>query len=344
MARNCRQLPRTSLLIFLRAQTVINASEYVKYAFSPIVEHTVNLVEHQASWRKGVNMQCSNCGAEVPADATFCGSCGAKQGAVGVPVAVSPASCPSQVATYVPPTNTSSQNVAPALQQIPVSAPAPQQIPVAAPAPAPAPAPQQAPQVEYSSSGTPALQGAPAYSQQAVPFQGTPAAPSFQSIPQTPPVGNARYGGMPMSWFKFIIYFQLFCSALTYGAAGLSSITGRMYASEGFSTLEIDMLYSLYPSLKAADVVSGVLFLAIAVLCLLVRKQLADLAVNAPRNYIVLVVGAPAVSVLIGFIRVCAAPDAIVPVPYPLVSLIACGIYAAIMCTYFKKRKHLFVN
>lgn len=330
MARNCRQLPRTLLLIFLctllRELTVINASAHVKYAFSSIVEHTVNLVEHQASRRKGVNMQCSNCGAEVPADATFCGSCGAKQGVVGVPVAVSPASCPSQAATCVSSTNISSPNVAPA------------------PAPMPAPAPQQAPRVESSSSGTPGLQGAPAYSQQAVPFQGTPAAPSFQSAPQTPPVGDARYGGMPMSWFKFIIYFQLFCSALTYGAAGLSSITGRMYASEGFSTLEIDMLYSLYPSLKAADVVSGVLFLAIAVLCLLVRKQLADLAVNAPRNYIVLVVGAPAVSVLIGFIRVCAAPDAIVPVLYPLVSLIACGIYAAIMCTYFKKRKHLFVN
>lgn len=138
-------------------------------------------------------MHCTNCGTLLEDNAKFCQSCGA-------PVK-KPAPAPAPQPEPIP-------QPAPVPQPEPIPQPAP--VPQPAPIPQPAPAPQQNPYSQADFQQTP-------YGQQ------NGQQPFGQSAPVDKP--------LPMKWYKFVIYVQLFLAAVISLGNAVLYITGIIGAS-----------------------------------------------------------------------------------------------------------------
>lgn len=153
-----------------------------------------------------------------------------------------------------------------------------------------------------------------------------------QPYAQTPELG--------MKWFKFIIYVQLFLSALANLGTGISVLTGSQYG-EGK-----ELVYYVFSSLKTVDVLYGVVLIVLAVGAIYVRMQLAGYRANGPKLYLVLM----SATALASFIYIIAASSAIGELSRSLnlttyiTNLIISALLIVINAMYFKKRAHLFVN
>ncbi len=145
---------------------------------------------------------------------------------------------------------------------------------------------------------------------------------------------------LPMNWFKFVIYVQLFLTTAVALFNAVSLFTGLSYSYEA------EHVYSAFPSLKICDLLFGVLYVALGVMCLVARSRLAGFKAGAPTLYVAVYAAALLLSVI-----------------YPLAMSMATGMplsetfdgnylfsimgsLGMILCnlTYFGKRKHLFVN
>ncbi|MFR0783695.1 MAG: zinc-ribbon domain-containing protein [Coprococcus sp.] len=73
-----------------------------------------------------------------------------------------------------------------------------------------------------------------------------------------------------MKWFHFVIYFQLFVSALVGLWNGFQLLTGRIYGEN------TDRVYSYFSGLKGVDTIIGICYIAIAIFALVTRFMLAD--------------------------------------------------------------------
>ena len=63
-------------------------------------------------------------------------------------------------------------------------------------------------------------------------------------------MGTPAYGmgqGQKMGWFKFIIYFQLFASAVINAALGITAFTGSHYDGKA------ELVYAFFPGMSAVD-------------------------------------------------------------------------------------------
>lgn len=140
-----------------------------------------------------------------------------------------------------------------------------------------------------------------------------------------------------MKWFKFIIYFQLFFGALTGLLSGVSYLTGSIYVSQGLTG---DQVYSVFPSLRAVDLVMGACMVALAVLAIVVRQKLAHYKQGAPQQYLLL--GA---NIVLSVLYIAVA-SAVLGEPVLDVSTVSSLVVSAIMIgvnkVYFDKRAELF--
>lgn len=139
---------------------------------------------------------------------------------------------------------------------------------------------------------------------------------------------------MPMKWYKFIIYFQLFASALMYLFSGIS------YLSELWNrTLESALWGTKW---KVLCVVMAVIAFVIMACMLYTRHCLTMYKKKAPRKYLCCLVLALlyAVVYMIGIFLITgkntfSAMD--------LLTLTETGILIVLNFVYFKKREHLFI-
>ncbi|WP_072524397.1 zinc ribbon domain-containing protein [Clostridium sp. Marseille-P3244] len=151
----------------------------------------------------------------------------------------------------------------------------------------------------------------------------------------------------PMKWFKFIIYFQLFASAVLMAISAIVLITGAQY--EGAA----ELVYLVCPPLKAVDVIYGIVCIAITVCAILIRQRLAHYVKGAPALYI----GFTAVVMASSLVYLFAAMGALSTVSSDAVftatgdivgtvmgTLIGAAIFLPLNYVYFKKRRELFVN
>ena len=83
-----------------------------------------------------------------------------------------------------------------------------------------------------------------------------------------------------MKWFHFVIYFQLFVSALVGLWNGFQLLTGRIYGEN------TDRVYSYFSGLKGVDTIIGICYIAIAIFALVTRFMLADFKKCGPAMYI----------------------------------------------------------
>lgn len=103
--------------------------------------------------------------------------------------------------------------------------------------------------------------------------QWQPQSNQWQQSPQRP--------AMPMNWFKFLIYFALFASAVLNLLSAIGILSGAVYG-EVYGRKVADILYEIVPSWKTLDMVMGAILLGLSALAVYTRFRLAGFHRNGP--------------------------------------------------------------
>ncbi len=254
-------------------------------------------------------MFCEYCGAQQPEKNKFCTNCGAK---LTVPV--------------------KEPVVVPAAEEVP--APAMETIPETVPAEVPAAATQC----------IPAAEEAPA---EAIPAPVVPAAPEQSAAPKTQIPGEAPADHNPlyrkdtlMKWFHYLIKFGLIADGLIH------ILVGFVYGNGGRFTdpLVTEFMYANHPGLKIVDVVFCALMMALGVLMIVTRFQLAKFKKSGPTLLLI----TNLLDLILPGLSLLGLAMFVTPTEQEISTFVttACFYAAAffIHLSYFKKRKHLFVN
>lgn len=176
----------------------------------------------------------------------------------------------------------------------------------------------QAPASNYQQSYDPSQSGyqQPGYS--AGSFQG-------QSSSSLPP--------MPMKWFKFVIYFQLFAFA----------VINLWNALVAFADPGLPLLARDYPAIGILYTVYEVALVALAVYAVIVRSRLAKFKKNGPRSYLSLQGMSIACSVLYTTLLTILVKHFITDFNV-ITSLFSSILMLILNKKYFDKRAYLFVQ
>lgn len=251
-------------------------------------------------------MFCSSCGAKVADTARFCPICGAALAAPDVPSAA-----PS----------------------------------------APASGASPAPDAGFAAPAQPAVQAPASPAAASAPGQGfAPQAPAQQVPAQQQPVAGAPYPAVaaepPMKWYKFVIWVQLFLSALSFAVTTFQLAQGAFtFVSGVFPSFAA--AYGYVPGewvlLTVFNAVFAVLFCALAVMCIVVRQELAAFRRVGPMHYYVLmgaIIGVQLLYIVIQSLMM----GTLLMNPAAFSGLFFAVALIFINKAYFDKRMHLFVN
>ena len=165
----------------------------------------------------------------------------------------------------------------------------------------------------------------------------TPAMPNAQAQATQPEVVSLYQFGM--KWFKFLIYFALFASAVLNFFSAISFFTGATYGDPEV----IEAIYETYPALKAVDITVGVLTLGLAGLAIFTRFQLAAFKKNAPILLYVMYGLDLAISLLYVLVASVATGLNLFS-GNTAVSILTSVVMIACNVVYFKKRACLFTE
>lgn len=85
-----------------------------------------------------------------------------------------------------------------------------------------------------------------------------------------------------MKWYKFVIYVQLFLSAIVNFCNAATYFAGLHYQGNAES------VYYFFPNMRALDIVMGIFCMALAVFAIVVRQRLAKFKKDGPMLYLIL--------------------------------------------------------
>ncbi len=148
---------------------------------------------------------------------------------------------------------------------------------------------------------------------------------------------SQRLTAMPMKWFKFVIWVQLFLSALSWLDKGFLLLTGTAYGDY------TESLYIYYGGLKVVDILFGLLSIAFAVAAVYVRFQLSGFKRNGPKFYLYLLLASIGIS-LVYLILTSLILGTLTATVSAVSSILTSCLMYTLSRTYFKKRELLFVN
>ena len=145
---------------------------------------------------------------------------------------------------------------------------------------------------------------------------------------------------MPMKWHKFLIYFSLWANAVMSVISGAQIITGSQYGPPEAA----GQLYATVSGLKAADMVFGVLLIAMGAFFIYTRFQLAGFKAGAPNK--LTIAYALDLAITLGYLMVVSGLTKI-PVGDLMNSSVPSTIIASVVLiivnrVYYNKRAHLF--
>ena len=143
----------------------------------------------------------------------------------------------------------------------------------------------------------------------------------------------------PMKYYKFVIWVQLFLSAVVGVSQGILLLTGRIY--ETVSDVSAELLYAFYPGMHAVNILFGLIYIALAVAAIYVRQQLAHFKTKAPDLYYIYLIAQMAATFLYGVLQnliIASGLGSAVP------NLIVMIILLVLCRIYFEKRRALFCN
>ena len=182
------------------------------------------------------------------------------------------------------------------------------------------------------------------YMPQGNPYAPVPPVEPMKGVPDRVIGPNGEELGM--GWFKFIIYFQLFATAIVSLYNAYAFITGEIYAVFGGSP---KMVFSRFPSLKTVGIVCGLLYLVTAVGAIYTRFRLAGFKKNGPMMYFA-VIGVIILATAIYMFGVISAVSKVGIPASKVVNSNSYGVLAGYIALivvniiYFNKRRKLFVN
>lgn len=145
---------------------------------------------------------------------------------------------------------------------------------------------------------------------------------------------------LPMNWFNFIIYFQLFASCVMAAYTAITMITGSIWDSQGIPG---SLVYAMFPSLRIICIITGIAEIGVAVVSILCRQKLAGFKKGGPQLYWGLMAANIVLSLflLIAFSAVLGEP---VISTNAVTQLVVGAVMLGVNIVYFRKRMHLFVN
>ena len=154
----------------------------------------------------------------------------------------------------------------------------------------------------------------------------TTAAPTLQNSPQ-----------LPMKWYKFVIYFTLFASALIDLGNAVSYFRGTVYGDVD----TIAAVYYIFPSMKPLDIIIGIALIGMAVFSIYTRFALAGFKrIALPCFYSIYIINIVALLLYVG---IASTITGINLLSGKLIgNLIGCVAYLLINYRYFSKRKDMF--
>lgn len=183
--------------------------------------------------------------------------------------------------------------------------------------------------------------GAP--TQESQPQSAAPA-PTYTPPQSFAPAGSLGVQAFPMNWYKFIIWFQLFASALMNAVMGLVAVTGTQYGGGA------EQVYDLVPMLKPLDLIYGSLLVGSALLALVTRGRLRRFCKNGPVLYHILLGLQIVLPVFYQVVSGMVISSSILGGSYQpdytsvISSMISSSVMLVCNIVYFNKRKAMFVN
>ena len=157
---------------------------------------------------------------------------------------------------------------------------------------------------------------------------------------------KAQAKGLGMKWYKFLIYFSLFFSALSCLFNFVILFTGshydmiyRILYGEGVKGSEL--IYQTYPAIRYVNYLFGVLFFILAFYALIMRSRLAKFKKNATSQYIAFLFAVFIVDTFYIFSSAFILESVDITIAN---GLLVTGGKLLLEKTYFSKREHLFVN
>ena len=162
--------------------------------------------------------------------------------------------------------------------------------------------------------------------------------PNNNYQPSPAPVYYAADSGeLPMRWYKFVIWVQLFLNALSGVGSGIMIMTGAHY--QGQATV----VYMVYGGLKGLDIVMGIIMFALAGGAIWVRQMLSKFKKMGPTAYVILMALNGIINLL--YAIMVSAITRLNTFNATVISSIIASI-ALCICNYiyFNKRKSMFVN
>lgn len=150
----------------------------------------------------------------------------------------------------------------------------------------------------------------------------------------------------PMKWFKFLIYFLLFFSAVMNAAVAVSYFQGLLYINPYTGENIADLVYNEWPTLQTLDILMGLFAIASAIFAVVVRFRLSGYYKDAV-NYVFAFYLISAVVNLLYAIAVFAIIGADSEVADLSSTFTGFAVQLAIAFankTYFAKRKDLFTR
>lgn len=157
--------------------------------------------------------------------------------------------------------------------------------------------------------------------------------------PSQAPWGAVGVAPLPMRWFKFVIYFQLFAGAAMGILNAVLYLTGLLYGDMAQD------IYAVFGMLHFLNVIMGIASIVVAVLYIVARQMLTKFK----RSALVWLVVALASSAAINLLYVFAFMGITGASASDLMRDFAPGIVGPIgliigNVLYFKKRKSMFIN
>ena len=167
-----------------------------------------------------------------------------------------------------------------------------------------------------------------------------PRQPAYGQQPARPVPADPKRDPRGMTWFKFIIYFQLFANALINLANAIAVLTGAHYQGAA------DTVYAVFPAQRAVDIFYGVLCLGLAAFGVYTRFALSGFKRRGPGLYLGLIAAnilVPVLFMLLSSVFTRIPLTSLLDVN-GITSLAANIAMLVVNKIYFGKRKDLFVN
>lgn len=148
----------------------------------------------------------------------------------------------------------------------------------------------------------------------------------------------------PLKWYYFLIYFSLFAAAVMNALTGFQYLTATVYMSEGLSTADVELVYSMYPALEGIDKTYGLICIGVGVLAIITRMHLAKFKASGPKLLYILYACNCVLPLLYTCISFSAVPGSNLAeaLPPTVASAIGPGIMLFANYVYFSRRQALF--